>query len=355
MMRCFIAILLSDSVRNQIAELQEDLRRSGLKLKWVAPENIHLTLQFLGEITEEQAGKVVAILEQAAAQTHAFELAAEGIGQFPPKGTPRVVWVGLNGETEPLMDLDHRIREALKREQIPFDDKPFHPHLTIARVEQGFRGPLRTSEKARQFHAGTIAADAVNLMKSDLRPSGPVYTSLGHWDFKSVNHWSVDENGRILLPRYKHCFVCGSQNPAGVHLEFAVKDGKIETSFIPRPEHCGYRGVVHGGVLTAVLDECMGWTIISRRKTMCITVEVTLRFKQRAMAGQRLYVSAECVDCRSRLMSARGQITDGEGNILCTGHGKFIPLTDEENEEVERYAGWENALEEVHRKITERE
>jgi len=355
MMRCFIAILLPDSVRSQIGELQEDLRRSGLKLKWVPPENIHLTLQFLGEISEEQAKQVGAILENACAQTNAFELTAEGIGQFPPKGRPRVVWVGLSGETEPLMDLDRRIREALRQKQIPFDDKPFHPHLTIARVEQGFRGPLRTSEAARQFHAGIIRADAVNLMKSDLRPSGAVYTSLGHWDFQPANHCDVDENGRIFLPRYKHCFVCGSQNPAGIRLGFTVHDGRVETSFVPRPEHCGYRGVVHGGVLTAVLDECMGWTIIGRRKTMSITAELTLRFKKRAMAGQRLFVSAECVDCRSRLMTARGQITDEEGNVLCTGQGKFIPLNEEEIREVEEYAGWENALGEVHREIVERE
>jgi acyl-CoA thioesterase FadM len=88
---------------------------------------------------------------------------------------------------------------------------------------------------------------------------------------------------------------------------------------------------------------------------MTITAELTLRFKKRAMAGQRLFVSAECVNCRSRLMTARGQITDEEGNVLCTGQGKFIPLNEEEIREVEEYAGWENALGEVHREIVERE
>ena len=356
-MRCFIAILLPDPIRRKIAELQEEMRHCGLKLRWVPPENIHLTLKFLGDITEQQAETVGSILKEAAGQTKVFELSIEGIGWFPPKGTPRVVWLGATGDTEILLDLERRIRDGLDRCAIPFDRKPFHAHLTIARVDRGFRGPLRVSEKLRGFRAGRMSAERVDLMKSDLRPTGAQYTSLAQSTFQNaecgmrnaeyLERGGIDEQGRVLLPRYRDCFVCGSRNPIGLDLQFAVKDGCVETSFVPREEHCGYRGVVHGGVLTAVLDECMGWTIITQRKTMCISAEVTLRFKRRAPSGCRLFVSAECVDCRSKLMTAQGQITDEEGNILCTGQGKFIPLSDEEMKEVESYAGWDNALDEV--------
>jgi 2'-5' RNA ligase len=356
-MRCFIAIVLPDLIRHKIAELQDELRHCGLKLRWVPPENIHLTLKFLGEITEEQAETVASILEEAAGQTSAVELSIEGVGQFPPKGTPRVVWLGATGDTELLLDLERRISGGLDRYAIPFDRKPFHPHLTIARVDREFHGPLRITDKLRHFRAGCMTADRVDLMKSDLRPTGAQYTSLHHAGMRNaecgmrngeyLGREGTDKEGRVLLPRYRHCFVCGSQNPIGLDLQFTVKDGRVETSFVPREEHCGYRGVVHGGVLAAVLDECMGWTIITQRKVICISAEVSLRFKRRALPGRRLFVSAECVDCRSRLMYARGQITDEEGNLICTGQGKFIPLSNEEIKEVENYAGWANALEEV--------
>lgn len=368
-MRCFVAILLPDTIRQKIGELQEELRHCGLKLRWVPPQNIHLTLKFLGEITDEQAETVASILEEAAGQTPAFELSIEGIGQFPPKGTPRVVWLGAAGDAEILLDLERRIRDGLDRSAIPYDRKPFHAHLTIARVDRGFRGPLRISDKLRGFRAGWMLADQIDLMKSDLRPTGAEYTSLSHSTFRSaercpelvegcgmrneesLGRLGIDEEGRILLPRYRHCFVCGSQNSIGLNLQFAVKDGRVETSFVPREEHCGYRHVVHGGVLAAVLDECMGWTMITRRRGMCISAEVTLRFKRRAAAGRRLFVSAECLDCRSRLTTAKGQITDEDSNLVCTGQGKFIPLSDEEMKEINSYLGWGNALDQVFEQI----
>lgn len=179
-MRCFIAIILPDRIRDEIAKLQAELRRGGLKLRWVPPENIHLTLKFLGEITEEQSVCVGSLLAQVAAQTSAFELAVEGVGQFPPKGVPRVVWVGAGGDIPRLLDLEQRIREGLDRESIAYDKKPFHPHLTIARVDRAFRGPLRLGERWRAFRAGSMVAERVDLMKSDLLPAGARYTSLSH-------------------------------------------------------------------------------------------------------------------------------------------------------------------------------
>ncbi len=354
-MRCFIAIVLPETVQKKIAELQDELRRCGLKFKWVAPENIHLTLKFLGEITNEQANEVASVLETTAAATEAFDLSIEGIGQFPPKGTPRVVWLGAQGDTDPLAELESRIREGLDRAGIPYDKKPFHPHLTIARVDRGFRGPLRVSDKLRAFKAGGMNAARVELIKSDLQPTGAVYTSLSHADLQPRKLWGEDERGRILLPRYKKCFVCGSTgNPISLNIQFYVNNGRVETDFVAGEEHCGFEGVVHGGVLTALLDETMGWTVITHRPALCISAELTIRFKERTPAGRRLFISAECVDYRPRLMTARGEITDEDGTVFCTGQGKFVPLPDEELRQVAEYAGWKTALEEVFELIQSR-
>ncbi len=355
-MRCFIAIVLPETIQKKIGELQDELRRSGFKFKYVPPENIHLTLKFLGDITEEQANEVSALLETTAAETEAFDLSVEGIGQFPPKGTPRVVWLGAGGDTDPLTELESRIRDGLDRAGIPYDKKAFHPHLTVARVDRGLRGPLRVSDKLRAFRAGAMDAVNVELIKSDLQPSGAVYTSLSQAPFRPRLKWGLDNQGRILLPRYKKCFVCGSTgNPIALDIQFYVNNDRVETTFVAGEQHCGFEGVVHGGVLTALLDETMGWTSITRDKTLCISAEITIRFKQRAPAGKRLHISAECVDYRPRLATARGEITDEDGTVLCTGHGKFVPLPRDEMRNVESYAGWEDALEGVHQLIQEKQ
>ncbi|MFH1740591.1 MAG: RNA 2',3'-cyclic phosphodiesterase [bacterium] len=350
-MRCFIAILLPDFIRDRILEFQDELRDSGVKLKWVRPESIHLTLDFLDEITEEQAEKVKSVLNEAASQTTALELTIEGLGQFPPKGKPRLFWVGIGGDKQPLLDFERRIRDGLATTGVPFDKKMFFPHMTIGRVSRDYRGPLSIKDKLYRFRAGGILAEQVHLMRSELHPKGAIYTSLGHATLQPISPWEPDEEGRIPLPRYKQCFVCGSENALGLDVQFVVKDGHVETSFVPCEDHCGYRGVVHGGVLTAILDECMGWTGITKRKVMSVGAEVTIRFKRRALAGRRLFVSAECVECRPRLVTARGQITDEDGEVVCTGTGKFSPIGKKEMKEVEEYSGWGDVLEKVFKQI----
>ena len=160
-----------------------------------------------------------------------------------------------------------------------------------------------------------------------------------------------DRSEWIALPKYSECFVCGHQNPIGLDVTFYYGDGRIQTRFIPGESHAGYRGIVHGGILATLLDECMGWSAIIARNVMCMAAEISVRYKQSAKVGQPLLISSELVADKKRLILAKGVVEDENGAVLCVGEGKFVPLSAEEQKHVVAYAGWGNALDRVVQQI----
>ena len=136
--------------------------------------------------------------------------------------------------------------------------------------------------------------------------------------------------GRIRLPRTKSCFVCGVKNPSGLQLSFDTDGQKVYGEFVPRPEHVGFKGIVHGGVLATVLDEVMVWVcgVVTGRFAFC--AEMTTRFVRPVRPGETLQVEAELVtNRRGRLFEARSRIVDLAGVVRVEGRGKYIPVSDE--------------------------
>ncbi|MBZ0257757.1 PaaI family thioesterase [bacterium] len=158
-------------------------------------------------------------------------------------------------------------------------------------------------------------------------------------------------NQRIELPRYTDCFVCGSENKAGFDVTFYVHNGRIETEFTPADHYCGFRDVTHGGVLATILDECMGWSCILARPIMCYTAEMTLRYRTHAVAGETLRVYGELVADKKRMIVARGSIERPNGELVCSGEGKYIPMPQEQFEQVVAYAGWNDRFQKVYEEI----
>ena len=196
MIRTFIAIELDAPLRGALAEFQTRLRSRVMKelnpdarLQWVRLESIHLTLKFLGDIEESQVSEVHAALALAVASRARFALAVGGVGVFPDLRQPRVLWVGLGegeGERagkEPLIQLAGSIDEVLEVIGFPRERRPFSPHLTLARIKEGARGIGRaltaSGVMTEPAQLGRLPVQAVSLMKSELRPSGAVYTRLG--------------------------------------------------------------------------------------------------------------------------------------------------------------------------------
>jgi len=186
MLRAFIAIKLSDELKGHIGEVQAELKRRAFGLDglgWVRPEGIHLTLRFLGDIAEEQAGALGALLRDVAAGMKPFALEARGIGVFPNPRAPRVIWLGLHGAPEPMESLRRmhaRVEDGVVGLGFSREPRKFTAHLTLARVRDRKSGAaLAKVLEANQDRAvGSFIATSVRLIKSELRPTGAVYTTL---------------------------------------------------------------------------------------------------------------------------------------------------------------------------------
>ncbi|MEA3436991.1 MAG: RNA 2',3'-cyclic phosphodiesterase, partial [Thermodesulfobacteriota bacterium] len=134
--RAFIAIELPEEITAFIRKIQEGLRSYGFKARWVRPENVHLTLKFLGDINNEEIKKVGDAIISAASENSSMSLGAKGIGFFPGVKRSRVIWTGIAGQTKELTDLQKTLDGKLETIGFPKEKRPFKGHLTIARIKR---------------------------------------------------------------------------------------------------------------------------------------------------------------------------------------------------------------------------
>lgn len=146
-------------------------------MRWVAPDNLHLTLKFLGEITEAQVSRATEAAHEAAQSAAPFAITLEGLGAFPSPRRPRVVWVGVSGGADRLIALAGALDAAMQRRKFPREARPFEPHLTVARVRAAGPPPDITESLAGVGRPliGTQRVEALVVMESVLGPSGPKY------------------------------------------------------------------------------------------------------------------------------------------------------------------------------------
>jgi 2'-5' RNA ligase len=164
--RLFVAIRLSEAIRRRIAAATPSHVRG---IRWVAPENLHLTLKFLGEVEEARAASVAEALRSIHAAP--FDLSMRGFGSFPG-----VVWVGCEGPAAALAEAVERVCAGL---DFPRESRPFNPHVTIGRVKE--RRALRSLKLDPSADFGTQRVESFALMRSDLTPRGPIYTALAEF------------------------------------------------------------------------------------------------------------------------------------------------------------------------------
>jgi 2'-5' RNA ligase len=180
--RSFIAIELPEQIKQRLGQIQTKLKPGRSPAKWVAPEGIHLTLKFLGNISVSSIADVTRVMEEAAFGTPPFHLEVKGTGVFPDVKRVRVVWIGLAGELDKLIQLQKRLDRGLEGLGFAPETRPFTAHLTLARM----RDEASPSERAAmgelvskaEFDAGGFAVDRVNLMKSQLTREGAIYSRL---------------------------------------------------------------------------------------------------------------------------------------------------------------------------------
>jgi len=175
--RCFVAVDVEDpALVSRIVNIQEQLKASRARLKLVEPQNLHLTLRFIGEVAKPLVSEIAGVLEEI--EFASFKLELAGVGAFPNRRRPRVVWIGVREGHDELAELSRRVNEALAKLKIPKPREDFVPHLTIARVK-GAAGDLpRVLAELEGVEVGEMLVSNFRLKKSTLTPRGPVYETL---------------------------------------------------------------------------------------------------------------------------------------------------------------------------------
>ena len=176
--RTFVAVLLPDEIRHRVAHEVDALRRHASGVAWVATENLHITVKFLGRVDEARLADVAAALQRAAT-VPSFEVDIRGLGAFPTAGRPRVLWAGAPGSAA-FTRLAEGIDQALVALGFPPEGRGFTPHVTLGRVREPRRDIALTEalEAAAARPFGALRVERVSLMRSDLSPRGARYTEL---------------------------------------------------------------------------------------------------------------------------------------------------------------------------------
>jgi 2'-5' RNA ligase len=182
--RAFIAVDLTPEVQDCLKQISSQLKNEmgDVPIRWVAPENIHLTLKFLGDVSTNNIEVLTELLEAETANQKPMVISVGGIGAFPKIRNPRVIWVGIEAPAE-LVALHRTIDSQTARIGYAPDRRPFSPHLTLGRVSRNATprdvrkiGDVLANQKIGFL--GVARIREVHLYRSDLKPSGAVYTKL---------------------------------------------------------------------------------------------------------------------------------------------------------------------------------
>ena len=199
MIRAFLAVELSQALREELAMVQQELKRSleqkmqgGTRISWTQPASIHLTLKFLGDRDEQMIGQLRAAVEAAIGSQVAVTVPLERIGVFPNPQSPRLLWVGPSEhwergeEAKRVVEIRGAIEQSCEGFGVLREPKPFSPHLTVARIKMGERhvgvALAKSGVLDRPLSLSSLAIESVVLMQSELKPTGSVYTKL--WDVR---------------------------------------------------------------------------------------------------------------------------------------------------------------------------
>lgn len=179
-MRTFIALPLPAGVIAMLAETQRRLKDHGIAIRWVRPENIHLTIKFLGEIPTERIEALTRAMQVVGSRFQPLSLTAGGVGVFPGIKRPRVLWAGLQGDIEALGALYRALDRGLWEIGFPSEKRSFKGHLTLGRIKKRIDSRLLGHAMADvgSIQSDVFKADEMILFRSDLKPQGAVYTEI---------------------------------------------------------------------------------------------------------------------------------------------------------------------------------
>lgn len=178
--RTFIAVKLPDHVIRRLSECQQDLKKHNMRVKWTRPENIHLTLKFLGDILPNDVGPVCRAIDSSVKEFTPITLYAGGVGVFPRIRRPKILWTGILGQTDVLVKMHNAIDAGLSILGFTKEERPFTGHLTLGRFKGNPDSELLIDvmKTYSDMVSDEFLVNAVSVYQSDLKSSGPIYTNL---------------------------------------------------------------------------------------------------------------------------------------------------------------------------------
>lgn len=189
-MRTFIAIELPSEIKDSLSRLQEELKASNADVKWVEPNNIHLTLKFLGEIDDKKIEKITKIIDDTAREKNKFQMHISSLGAFPKIDFPRVIWVGVDTGDKETKGIADELEEKIAKIGIPKEDRPFSSHITIGRTRSSLNREKLVQDLKNKAELGgeklEFSVTKITLFKSTLTPHGPIYEVLKETNLKAT-------------------------------------------------------------------------------------------------------------------------------------------------------------------------
>jgi len=180
--RTFLGIDLGEKIRDRLVSLQEDLAPIASDVKWVEPENLHLTLLFLGEVEQRETLDICRAAQKAIAELPVFTMSIEGAGSFPNPRRPRTLWVGVGEGSEEVCAVHDAIETPLlEMGSYRRETRAYVPHVTLGRVKGDRPNDdlAKALTKHQTWSAGAVTVNEVQVMSSELTRDGPIYTVLG--------------------------------------------------------------------------------------------------------------------------------------------------------------------------------
>jgi len=182
--RTFLAIELPAPLREGLVTKQHQFKWKLPAINWVRPESLHMTVKFLGTTSESLIEDIKEAISGAMVDFSPFSLTLQGFGVFPTVRQPRIFWAGIQGNSQMLIDIVGSLDQVLEPLGFPQEGKPFHPHLTLARIKKDHRQVGHTFEQMGvlndSYEGGQFTVENIVLFRSELKPSGSVYTKV--WD-----------------------------------------------------------------------------------------------------------------------------------------------------------------------------
>lgn len=190
-MRTFIAIDLPAEIKSALGRTQAKLKESGADVKWVKPENIHLTLKFLGERDEKKVQAIASLLEDALKDKKSIQASISSFGGFPKIESPRVIWAGIEKGDIEIKQIAAVLEEAIAKAGIPKEDRAFSSHITIGRTRSSLnkdrliQGLTKCAEGLKNKNL-EFNITKITLFKSTLTPAGPIYEAIKEINLKTI-------------------------------------------------------------------------------------------------------------------------------------------------------------------------